>query len=337
MDVLWYASIGISVLFAYILGSVVPYLWRKRRDRAILQRNFPAPAAAHWLLGHVPLLSGISYETLTLFSRWTKSYPRYYLFHAGPIDTKLVLNHAETIKRLTRKNEPKQLGFGGIYGFILPWFGEGLIVSTGDKWHRNRKLLTPAFHFDVLKEYGPIVNECALKFVNKLDKASAQTGNSVEITDPVRLCTLEIVMRAAFSSRIDIQAQGDSNKYVRSIDFLAKQILKRALTPLYHFNWLYNRTEEGRQFRLNARYCNDFAADVLDQRRLELAQSETAGDNKSNRKYLDFLERLLSARDEDGNGLSREDILSEIQTFMFGGYDPAKSGMMWLIYNLAKH
>ena len=168
MDILWYALIGISILFAYVLGSVVPYLWRKRRDRVILQRNFPAPAAAHWLLGHVPLLSGLSYETLMLYHCWTKTYPRYYLFHAGPVDTKLVLNHAETIKQLTKTHEPKQLGFGGVYGFVLPFLGDGLLLSSGAKWHRNRKLLTPTFYFDVLKEYGQISNECALKFVNKL-------------------------------------------------------------------------------------------------------------------------------------------------------------------------
>ena len=178
MDLLWYAFIALSVLFAYVLGSLVPYLWRKRRNRAVLQRKFPAPAAAHWLLGHVPLLSGLSYKTLMLYNRWTNTYPRCYLFLAGPFDTKLVLNHAETIKQLTKTNEPKQLGFGGIYGFILPWFGDGLLCSSGNKWHRNRKLLTPAFHFDVLKEYGSIFNECAIKLVNKLDKLSAKTGES---------------------------------------------------------------------------------------------------------------------------------------------------------------
>ena len=48
------------------------------------------------------------------------------------------------------------------------WFpGEGLVVSNGAKWERNRRLLTPAFHFDVLKPYVDITNHVADIFMVK--------------------------------------------------------------------------------------------------------------------------------------------------------------------------
>ena len=56
--------------------------------------------------------------------------------------------------------EPKSKNGGG-YSFGLPWLGDGLLISGGQKWARNRRLLTPAFHFDVLKPYMDVNNVCS--------------------------------------------------------------------------------------------------------------------------------------------------------------------------------
>ncbi len=45
--------------------------------------------------------------------------------------------------------------------FCVMLSGDGLLTSSGPLWFRNRKLLTPAFHFDVLRHYMKIYNEAA--------------------------------------------------------------------------------------------------------------------------------------------------------------------------------
>ena len=54
---------------------------------------------------------------------------------------------------------PKPRAFGTVYRMGLPWLGEGLLLTNGDRWARDRKLLTPGFHFDVLQPYVPVFNE----------------------------------------------------------------------------------------------------------------------------------------------------------------------------------
>ena len=38
--------------------------------------------------------------------------------------------------------------------------GESLLTGNGPKWSRTRRLLTPAFHFDILKPYVKVYCEC---------------------------------------------------------------------------------------------------------------------------------------------------------------------------------
>lgn len=61
--------------------------------------------------------------------------------------------------------DPKSKGFGGAYRHVYPWLGEGLLLADGKRWSRARRLLTPAFHFNILKPYVNIYNKATDQLV----------------------------------------------------------------------------------------------------------------------------------------------------------------------------
>ena len=48
--------------------------------------------------------------------------------------------------------------------------GQGLLIANSERWFRNRRLLTPAFHFDILKPYVHVYNGCTDVLLVSIDQ-----------------------------------------------------------------------------------------------------------------------------------------------------------------------
>lgn len=58
------------------------------------------------------------------------------------------------------------------YEFFKVWLGNGLVITYGDRWHKLRKLLTPAFHFQILERFMQIFEEQSDVLVKKMHTIS---------------------------------------------------------------------------------------------------------------------------------------------------------------------
>ncbi|GBP84555.1 Cytochrome P450 4V2 [Eumeta japonica] len=90
-----------------------------------------------------------------------------------PDDVEIVLSHSRNI----RKSKP--------YRFLEPWLGQGLLVSYGSKWHRRRKILTPTFHFNILKHFSAIIEGKTKNLISTL-KSMQERERDEGLTDEGR-------------------------------------------------------------------------------------------------------------------------------------------------------
>ncbi|XP_048752320.2 cytochrome P450 4F1-like [Ostrea edulis] len=298
-------------------------------------RGFPEPTYdKHWLLGHIPHFSGGSYgqQILDKMMEWTRKYPTMYVVWIGLTQVRVVLNHPDSIKKILATADPKPVGYGQVYRHIIPWLGEGLLIAGGARWKRSRRLLTPAFHFEILKPYIKIYKSCTDLLVRNIQTYSDRK-ESVGIFGLVSSCTLDIILRCAFSYETDCQKVSvDENPYVQAVHNISIEIARRNSKPWLSSDFIYYLTKNGKEMKKNCDFVHKVAEDVIRKRRKTLENKDV-----SSRRYLDFLDILLTAKDGDGNGMSMEDMRSEVDTFLFEGHDTTASAISWILYSLAEH
>ncbi|XP_070536660.1 cytochrome P450 4F3-like [Ptychodera flava] len=285
----------------------------------------------HPLFGHLHMLEMNKEETLHVAGEQTLEFGYAGQLWLGPFHSFLVVHHPTTVQPVVSTMEPKD---EFIYGLVKPWLGDGLLISKGNKWYRNRRLLTPGFHFDILKPYVQIFNECANTLIDKW--MTIHQKGMIEMFEHISLMTLDSLFKCIFSIESQCQTERSRNPYISAVYQLSEMALERVNFPPYFSDLIYHMTYSGYKWRKGLRLVHQHSRRVIEQRRKAVKDEEKKG-IKSNRKYIDFLDILLAARDEDGKGLTDQEIRDEVDTFMFEGHDTTASGLSWIMYNLARH
>ncbi|XP_078143201.1 cytochrome P450 4B1-like [Centroberyx gerrardi] len=247
--------------------------------------------------------------------RWGEQYPLAFPLWLGPFVSFLNIHHPDYVKT------------------ILASTGDGLLVSKGQKWFRNRRLLTPGFHYRVLKPYVKLTSDSTKAMLDKWE-GHAKTNVSFELFEYVSFMSLDSIMQCAFSYNSNCQNEGGTSAYIKAVYELSYLTFLRFRTFLYHSDIIFHLSPHGFRYRKALRVAHSHTEEVIRKRKEALKEEEEL-DQIQAKRNLDFLDILLCARDENQQGLSDEDIRAEVDTFMFEGHDTTASGMSFILYCLA--
>eukprot|EP00058_Branchiostoma_floridae_P001305 XP_002586793.1 hypothetical protein BRAFLDRAFT_102945 [Branchiostoma floridae] len=259
------------------------------------------------------------------------------VWRLGPFLPVLSCSHPDTVRPILGGKTQKT---SWVYGFFRPWLGDGLLISEGQKWQRNRRLLTPAFHFDILKHYVTLFSESTQVLLEKW--LSRGPGASVELFDQIGLMTLDNILKCSLGYHSNCQTDGQSAPYIQAVHDLTSLIDERVDRPLQHIDFIYYLTAKGRRFRQACKVVHSFSEQVImtrkeERKKEELKEEDFTSPGYKSGKCLDFVDILLQAKDEDGTGLSVSEIRDEVNTFLFAGHHTTASGVSWTLFYLAQH
>ncbi|XP_025836096.1 cytochrome P450 4C1 [Agrilus planipennis] len=239
-----------------------------------------------------------------------------------PEDVELILNNSVQIKK------------GYLYKFIQPWLLDGLLTSYGAYWHKNRKLITPTFHFSILEQFVEIFDEKSRILVSKLmPQANGQVFN---VYPNITHCALDIICETAMGVAVNAMDKPNS-EYVSAVYGISKLATDRAFLPWYHSDFIFYRTAMGKQFLKYVNILHGFTEKVIKERKGKLADTTTDQEIHEDEEFIGkkkrkaFLDMLLEAS-KGGTIMNDLEIRQEVDTFMFEGHDTTTAAICWTLF-----
>ncbi|XP_004639220.1 cytochrome P450 4A10-like [Octodon degus] len=301
------------------------YLRRQWLLKALQQ--FPCPPS-HWLFGNKVYPE----QELQQILKWVEEFPSAFPRWFWGSKAHLMIYDPDYMKVILGRSDPKD---NSSYRFLAPWIGYGLLLLNDQPWFQHRKMLTPAFHYDILKPYVEIMANSVRVMLDKWEQLAGQ-DSPLEIFQHVSLMTLDSIMKCAFSYQGSVQLAGNSHSYIQAIGELNDLFFFRVRNIFYQNDTIYSLSSHGRRSKYASQLAHEHTDQVIRQRKAQLKDVKEL-EKVRKKRHLDFLDILLFARMENGSSLSDKDLRAEVDTFMFEGHDTTTSGISWIFYALAMH
>ena len=194
--------------------------------------------------------------------------------------------------------------------------GQGLLISEGDFWRRQRRLAQPAFHRQRINEYSSTMLECAESQISQW-----RDGETRNLAQEMMELTLEAAVRTLFGATLP----GEAQHVGQAMTFLMRYSLGRARKPIQiPANW-----PTPKNLRANREY--EFLDSLV--YRIIAERKAQSGSNHRN----DLLSLLMGAMDEDGSQMTPKQLRDETMTLFLAGHETTAITLSWTWYLLGQN
>ncbi|CRK94499.1 CLUMA_CG008004, isoform A [Clunio marinus] len=321
----------IAYFFVVVIIIVVWYQTKYLRRSCLLQK-IPAFRSYPVIGSSLSFIGKSAVDIFKVVEDASKLGP-IFRFDFSPFKSLIICNDPKVVEGILSSQELIVKSYQ--YDYMKDWLSDGLLLSTGRKWHQRRKIITPTFHFNILQQFADIMDRHGKIFVSNLKKFE---GQEIDFFSPVSLYALDVICESAMGCKVNAQEDSES-EYVKAVKEISNIIFLRMFDSLKQFQFIYQFTKMYQREQKALKLLHDFTDSVIVSRRKELESTSHADNNENDfgiKKRTAFLDLMLQST-IDGNPLTNSDIREEVDTFMFEGHDTTKSGICFTFYNLAKY
>ncbi|XP_075470504.1 cholesterol 24-hydroxylase isoform X2 [Ascaphus truei] len=199
--------------------------------------HMPGPPRDSFFLGHFPTIMRLTNNNEVIYDQfldWVLKYGPVIRINGFSSVFVLVVSPEGVKEFLMSAKYPKDVFYDRIFSlFGVRFMGKGLVTDTDyDHWHKQRKMMDPAFSRTYLMGLMGPFNEKAEELMETLAE-KADGKSEVKMHDMMRKLTLDVIAKVAFGMELN-SLQNDKTPFPRAISMVMKGLLE-SRNPLAKF------------------------------------------------------------------------------------------------------
>ncbi len=266
--------------------------------------RFPQLRLINWILNPLPILENAF-----------QHYGENFILNLGRFIPFVFFSHPEAIEQIFMLKDHEAL-VGASNQILRRSLGDNsILLLDGDRHRRQRQLLMPPFHGERMRAYGELIRQITGEVLD-----SWTPGNRIIMRSQMQAISIQVIIQAIFgvydSDRAQQLRQCTSDLLHLSTSKLG---FAGALFPVLQQDfgaW----SPGGRFLKLRQSVDNLIYAEI-DERRSHPDPDRT-----------DVLNLLLTATDEQGQGMSDAELRDELMTLLLAGHETTATALSWSVY-----
>lgn len=228
-----------------------------------------------------------------------------------------MLNHAEHIQHVLVDNAANYTKGGALWDSLRDLLGNGLPVSEGAFWLRQRRMMQPHFH---RKRLAGLTGQIVGATEESLGAWDAQVGRPFNVARAFSPITMRVITRLLFGQALSSEAIDEVG---RAMAYMVDYVFVGALTRGMP-GWM---PRPGfRRFQA----CKARADAVVDML-VERQRRERVGEDTLVAMMVDMLD------DDSGDAMTNDQLRDEAISMFLAGYETTSVALSWLFYYLTHH
>jgi cytochrome P450/nitrite reductase/ring-hydroxylating ferredoxin subunit len=276
----------------------------------------------------LPFLGNIHQLDLTklhlILERWAAQYGPVYLFRMG-LARAVVLSDPKWCDQVLRARPETFTRDSGIAPVLSEMGVDGVFSAEGDAWRPQRRLAMLALAQRHLRGLYPKLLTVATRLKKRWERL-ADAGVPLDVVEELKRFTVDVTTLVTFGHDINTVEQ-EEDVIQRKLELVLPAFNRRlfALFP----TWRLVRLPRDRRLDRALAGLRAWLGELVVAERARLVAEPGRAEQPSN-----FLEAMVSARDDDGRPFSDDVIFGNLMTMLVGGEDTTAYALGWVVHQL---